>query len=356
MTYRKIRDGKPFTSDNVLRHKDGRNVWVNTAFAPIFNDKAELVTIVSIGTDITRQKELEGLQRNLVGELEKRVSERTEQLNAINEELRSEIWEKQRLSDELYHQSIDLNDSLQYAKRIQESLLPQQEAIHRSFSDHFILFLPRNVVSGDLYWHHRTDDLSFFATIDCTGHGVPGALMSMIANELMNQAIIQRSMDDLSEILNFMNKLVVRTLRQKTGGAMRDGMDLSLIKIDHKTDSLWFAGAFNNAYLVHNGQLNTLNGSRFSIGGHLDDGHKSFQVHQIPLGKGDTIYLTTDGYIDQFGGPNGKKFMKKRFEELLLELNDGALCDQKETLLQTLHEWMGPQQQIDDILVVGLRY
>lgn len=356
ITYDKVSKGKSFVSDNQLLHKDGRVRWVSTSFSPIFDAAGNVSKVVSIGTDISKQKELEELQRSMLTRMESRVIERTSELEATNQELRKEIWENQRISDELYHHNLDLKDSIEYAKRIQESILPDVKFIRKSFPHGFVLFLPRDVVSGDFYWYHKRDDLSYFAAIDCTGHGVPGALMSMIANELMNQAVIQKGLTDPAEILTQLNKLMVRTLRQKDENNMRDGMDVSLIVVDHKSDSLQFGGALSSMYLFQNEEMTIYPGTRHSIGGHLEDVKKNFESVTIQLSKGASIYLSTDGYIDQFGGPEGKKLMKRRFAEVLTSIQSLPMDKQKEALLKHITEWKGPLNQVDDILVAGLSY
>lgn len=356
LTYKKLKSGKPFVSDNRLRHKDGHSVWVNTSFTPIMDESGTIIKVVSIGTDITKQKEVEGLQSSMLERLESRFQDRTEELQKTNKELQEEMWEKERLSDELYHSNLDLKDSILYAKRIQTSILPTEKQIRESFPESFVLYKPRDVVSGDFYWHYKRDERIYFATIDCTGHGVPGALMSMIANELMNQVIIQRKLTDPSDILELLNKLMVRTLRQKEDANMRDGMDLSLCVIDQTTNTLAFAGALGNLYLSHAGKISMYPGTRHSIGGHLEDVRKEFETKHIPLSKGDTVYLTTDGYIDQFGGTHGKKFMKKRFEALISELQKLPMAKQKIQLDAAFNKWKGPLNQVDDVLVAGLRY
>ena len=356
ITYEKVKKGKPFTSDNQLLHKDGRVRWVTTSFAPILDAAGNVSKIVSIGTDISKQKELEELQRSMLTRMEARVNERTSELESINQELRKEIWENQRISDELYHHNLDLNDSIEYAKRIQESILPDENYVRKSFARGFVLFLPRDVVSGDFYWYYKRGNLSYFAAIDCTGHGVPGALMSMIANELMNQAIIQKKLTDPAQILTLLNKLMVRTLRQKSENQMRDGMDLSLIIVNHDTDTLQFSGAFSSMYLLQDKEMTIYPGIRHSIGGHLEEVKKEFTSISVKLKKGASIYLTTDGYIDQFGGPEGKKLMKKRFAQFLTSIQSLPMDKQKETLLKQFNEWKGSLNQVDDVLVVGLNY
>lgn len=355
-TYRKMKEGATYTSENSLIRKDGKQVWVQVAFTPILDENGALKNMVSIGVDISKQKEIENMQRNMLADLESRVDERTSQLEATNIELRNEAWAKQRLSDELYHKNLDLKDSLIYAKRIQDAIIPKEEHLSQSFEEAFVLFLPRDIVSGDFYWHFKRQNLTYFAVIDCTGHGVPGALMSMIGNELMNQVIIQKKLSEPSKILKSLDKLMIRTLRQKQDGNMRDGMDVSLCVFNHDTDTLQFAGALGSLYLLQNGTLNVFNGNRHSIGGHLEEVQKEFDTHTIKLSKGDTIYLTTDGYIDQFGGRDGKKLMKKRFEKLLLAIGELPLKKQKSSLRQKFNDWKGLHDQVDDILVTGLRY
>ena len=357
ITYSKLAKGKPFTSDNLLYKKDGTASWITTSFTPILDGNGEVSKIVSIGTDITKQKELEGLQRNMVKRLEEMVRTRTEELETTNDELRNEVWEKQRIRDELHHSILDLKDSILYSKRIQESILPSREEMRKSFADLFVLFLPKDVVSGDFYWYFRRDDLTYFSVIDCTGHGVPGALMSMIANELMNQAIIQRKLKNPGEILTTLNKLMVRTLQQKkeTHG-IRDGMDLGLCVLDNKTGELHFGGAFSNLYVSSGEEVFVHAGDRHSIGGHLESVEKEFGTTSITLKKGDIIYLTTDGYPDQFGGPDGKKFMKKRFLNLLSSVTTLPMKEQKVKLQSNLKKWKGDLNQVDDILVAGFKY
>lgn len=356
LTFKKVKEGKSFTTENTLYSKNGMPIWISLAVTPIFDSSGRLNRMVSIGTDISKQKELEELQKSMLTRMEARVVERTSELESTNQELRKEIWENQRISDELYHHNLDLKDSIAYAKRIQESILPDEKSIQKSFPHGFVLFLPRDVVSGDFYWYYKRNNLSYFAAIDCTGHGVPGALMSMIANELMNQAVIQKKLTDPSEILTLLNKLMVRTLRQKNVNNMRDGMDLSLIVVDHDSDTLQFSGAFSSMYIFQNDEMSLYPGNRHSIGGHLEDVKKAFGTTKVSLSKGASIYLTTDGYIDQFGGPDGKKLMKKRFEEFLSGMQSLPMDEQKEALLNKFNEWKGPLNQVDDVLVAGLSY
>jgi PAS domain S-box-containing protein len=356
LTYKKLKEGKSSTTENTLYSKAGKPVWVSLAVSPIFDSAGKLSRTVAVATDISKQKELEELQRIMLTRMEVHVAERTAELKQKNVELREEMWESQRISDELYHHNLDLKDSIEYAKRIQESTLPDVKSLQQSFTHGFVLFLPRDIVSGDFYWYYKRGNLSYFAAIDCTGHGVPGALMSMIANELMNQAIIQEKLTDPGEILSSLNKLMIRTLRQKEGSRMRDGMDLSLIVLNQDSGSLNFSGALSSMYIAYKNDIAFYPGSRHSVGGHLEDVKKTFDTTQIDLQKGSTIYLYTDGYIDQFGGPEGKKLMKRRFAAFLESIQNLPLGEQKNALLEKFNEWKGTLNQVDDVLVAGLSY
>jgi len=357
LAYEKVKSGKSFSSENVLYTKAKEPVWMTIAVSPIFDASGKLHKMVTVGTNITKQKELEELQRTMLKKLESSVKDRTSELETINEELRAEVWEKQRISDELYHNNLDLNDSIQYAKRIQESILPKRNNMLASFSDLFVLLLPRDVVSGDFYWHYKRGPLTFFSAIDCTGHGVPGALMSMIANELMNQAVIQRKLSDPAEILSTLDKLMVKTLQQKNESLMtQDGMDVGICVFNHDTGELSFSGAFGSIYVSSKTGLQQINGSRHSIGGHLQDVTKEFETVKINLNPSDIVYMSSDGYVDQFGGPKGKKLMKKRFETFLSQASELPVSEQRNFLLERLEEWKGSLNQVDDILVTGLSF
>ncbi len=357
LAYETVGKGKLFTSENQFYRKDGKKVWITTMLTPILNERGEVANIVSIGTEISKNKELEISQPNKHEQIERNVLERTIELERLNSALRKKVRNNKNTSDELSHSSLDIQESIQYAKRIQESTLPQTESIKISFSDHFILYLPRDVVSGDVYWHYKKDNLTYIAAIDCTGHGVPGALLSMIANELMNQTIILRKLKDPAEILVLLNKLMIRTLRQKhVNAVMQDGMNLGLCVVDHDSDTLSFGGAFSQLYVTRGDKLEVIQGKRHSIGGHLEYVEKEFETIKLPLNKGDRLYMTTDGFVDQFGGPAGKKLMKKRFKTILDSIVNLPMKNQKSKLLEELKNWQGDLDQVDDILVVGLKY
>jgi len=357
LTYDSVNRKKAFTSENVLYKMDGTKVWISTNFTPILDSNGEISRIVSVGTDISQMKENERLQADSMHELEIKVQERTALLEAANMKLMDEISAREKMSSALALNNTDLVDSLNYAEKIQRAILPNKSALLISFDSAFILSKARNVVSGDFHWFHRTNTHTYVAAVDCTGHGVPGALMSMIGYQLLDQALITEHNADPAHMLETLDLLVRKSLKQNgQKGAVRDGMDLGLCVIDNKSLELNFAGAFNMLYHVSGAEVNAVNGNRHSIGGHLHlDNNRKFESHRIQLTRGDKLYLSTDGYVDQFGGPQGKKYMKRRFRETIRNLQSFAFSDHKSKLQKEFEDWQGPLSQVDDMLVVGVK-
>ena len=222
--------------------------------------------------------------------------------------------------------------------------------------DSFILFLPKDILSGDFYWLDEINDKILVAAVDCTGHGVPGALMSIVGNNILNQSIIEHKISKPSEILDELNKGVTNTLRQKNEESkVKDGMDIVLLALNRQKNILEFAGANNPLYHIRNGELNEIKGNKFPIGIFIGEEIRHFTNHEIPLQKGDTIYLFTDGYADQFGGPKGKKFKYNQFKTILLEIQTLPMNAQREKLLTAIRSWQGENEQVDDILVIGIK-
>lgn len=281
--------------------------------------------------------------------LENKVRQRTAEVVKQKEEL-----EEQRMQIEEYF--VQVTDSIKYAKKIQEAILPPESYVRKLLPDSFILYRPKDIVSGDFYWLGETDDKVFFAAVDCTGHGVPGAFMSIVGYNQLKQAIITSGGESPAEILNHLNKGVTETLHQKDADSTsKDGMDIAICSLSKNSLELEFAGAFNPLYLLRNGEIIQYKADKFPIGSFVNDDDNSFANTKIQLEKGDQIYIFSDGYADQFGGPRGKKFMYKKFRDLLLEIQKQDLSQQKEALQNTLFEWMQDEEQVDDILVIGVR-
>jgi len=304
-------------------------------------------------------------------ELERIVNIRTAQVVEKNEELqqqteeilsqRDEI-EKQRDTaekqrDEIAIQKKEMTDSILYASRIQNALLPPKDYITNSFSKHFILYLPRDIVSGDYYWMYRKNNKAIIVAADCTGHGVPGAFMSMLGSAFLSEITAKSNIIPSShEILNQLRDLVIKTLHQ-TGGEneTKDGMDVALCVVDFDDNTINYSGAFNSLYLIKEGELSEFKADRMPIGVSYNQ-DKSFTNHIVKFEKNDTFYIFSDGFIDQFGGPRGKKFKSRPFKNLLLSIQDKSMEEQKEILYKNLMEWRGDIEQIDDILVIGFRF
>jgi serine phosphatase RsbU (regulator of sigma subunit) len=276
--------------------------------------------------------------------LEEKVEERTTELK------------EEKFKVELAHK--DIKDSINYAKRIQEAILPLRDTISKHLNDYFILYKPKDIVAGDFYWFHHLpqEDSVLIAAIDCTGHGVPGAFMSMIGNEQLSKIINEKNITQPDLILNELHKGIRMALKQDQMQAeTRDGMDLALCKINLKKNVVEYAGAMRPLWLVRNNELIEIKADKQPIGGLDADYRKPFTNNEIELQKGDTLYLFTDGFADQFGGEKGKKFMLKNFEKLLQEINSQPLSVQSNILNERIELWKGNHEQVDDILVIGVR-
>jgi serine phosphatase RsbU (regulator of sigma subunit) len=267
--------------------------------------------------------------------------------------------------EEVEEKNQEIVSSLRYAKRLQEALLPPKNLLDSFFDDnYFILYHPRDIVCGDFYWARKikstpesgnSKDYLLIAVADCTGHGVPGAFMSLLGSNFLHQSAVEKSVNTTAEALDFLNQKIITTLNHGYGGVeIRDGMDISLIAIDLETKQLSYSGANNPAYIVRNKTLQTLKANKQAIG-NMNDVVLPYDNVIIQLEPNDCIYLFTDGYADQFGGPKGKKLMRKQFEETLIAASDKPMADQKKILENTFNEWKGSLEQVDDVCVVGVR-
>ena len=272
--------------------------------------------------------------------------------------LEQKVWERtaeiKRQKNEIETQKEEIMDSIHYAQRIQNAILPSPERIRKILPENFILFLPRDIVSGDFYWMTRQGDHSVFAVADCTGHGVPGAFMSMLGVSFLNEIVNNTSELKANIILEQLRILVKTTLSQSDKGESKDGMDIALCILNHKKLNLQYAGAFNPLYLIRNNELREFKADRMPIG--FYHGYEAnFTNHELKLKKSDCLYIFSDGYIDQIGGEIGKKFLSKTMKDILLSIYQEPMLKQKEILLNTLKHWMGDFQQVDDILMIGIR-
>lgn len=284
---------------------------------------------------------------------------RTRQLRKLNREYKErEIIAKQveYQKEELTIKNKNITDSIYYAKRIQMAMMPSVKILKALFPESFIFHMPKDIVSGDFYWVNEVDNRVFFAAVDCTGHGVPGAFMSIIGFELFRRITEIERITQPAEVLRTLSANFERLFRDVDDIKLRDGMDLAFCVFDKEKKILEYSGAFNPLYLIRNNSITEIKGDRYSVGLTDEDRHEQvFNNHVIPMKDGDTIYIFTDGYADQFGGPEGKKYKYRRFRHLLLALHQLPMDRQEEFLKKSILEWKGELDQVDDILVMGIR-
>jgi serine phosphatase RsbU (regulator of sigma subunit) len=267
--------------------------------------------------------------------------------------------EKQRANIEITRQKIiieeknrEVHDSITYAQRIQNAILPPDKFIRQILPGSFVLFKPKDIVSGDFYWFEEADGKVLFAAVDCTGHGVPGAMVSVVGHNALNRAVREFGLTEPAKILDKLTELVEETFA-KSENELKDGMDISLCCLDRGSNRLSWAGANNPLWIVRAGKLISFVGDKQPIGAF--ENRKPFTSHTCQLEKGDCVYVFTDGYADQFGGEKGKKFKYKQLQELLISIAGKTMQEQQSVLEKTISDWMGSLEQIDDICIIGIR-
>ncbi|MCW3105474.1 MAG: Serine/threonine protein kinase [Bacteroidetes bacterium] len=278
---------------------------------------------------------------NLVENLEVKVKERTSEV----------VKQKEVIEEKNKH----ITDSIKYAKRIQEAIIPGEDMVKAMLKNSFVLYKPKDIVSGDFYWIERKGNKILFAVVDCTGHGVPGAFMSIIGFNGLNQIVNEYNYTKPSEILTHLNKTISYTLRQRVeDSVIRDGMDMAFCCIDLDTNKLEFAGAFNPLFIIRNNEVLEIRGDKQPIGNFLGQEDYEFTNKEIDLLPNDKLYLFSDGYADQFGGPNGKKLKYNYFRKLLLDNHAKPMEEQKESIDAFFESWRHGFEQIDDVCIIGV--
>jgi len=296
---------------------NGQVKWVAEKSSPIFDDKNILVRNSGICRDITQRK--------------------------VDEEI-------------IQMKNQDIKDSILYASTIQHAILAPKEEIAKKLHDFFILSKPKDIVSGDFYFYRETENGIIVAVADCTGHGVPGGFMSMLGNALLNEIINNNKDITPAKILDQLREMVIRLLNQTTTYASnKDGMDIALLLFDKNITSVQYAGAHIPLQLFKNGKLETVAGDKLPIGINIGHNQAHFTNHKIELQKGDSLYILSDGYADQFGGPEGKKFSKNHLKELLTSIQSKTMAEQEKAMNQTFEDWKGNLVQIDDVMAIGIR-
>ena len=253
------------------------------------------------------------------------------------------------------HKQKEISDSINYAKRIQDAMMTSSINIKEIINEYFIFFKPKDVVSGDFYWVHQNQEGDIFFTVaDCTGHGVPGAFMSMIGTSLLNEIIVEKKISNTDEILFLLRSQIIKALNQNDVESQKDGMDISLCRLNIKKREIQFSGALNPMLYVSGDKLTMIKGDPQPIG-YSGGINKAFTVNNLKLKKDDMIYIFSDGFQDQFGGPKGKKYRSLRFRNLLKKISLEHVDKQKIALENEFNTWKGDQEQIDDVCIMGVR-
>ena len=288
--------------------------------------------------------------------LEKAVEARTEEVVSQKQEIEAQHDAIKLKNEEIQRINTSMTDSITYARRIQRAVFPPEQRLHRLFPESFILNRPKDIVSGDFFWLARKNDKLVVAVSDCTGHGVPGAFMSMLGITLLNDLVNNRGILEADSLLNKLKNEIIQALRQKGKAySATDGMDMALCVYDPEQSVLQYAGGFNPLVLVRDQEIQMIKADPMPIGIGAITG-RDFTPHEVKIRKGDIIYLYSDGFEDQFGGEKDKKFSRKRFRELLLEIHGQKMSEQKRMLQHSLEDWMNGGEQVDDITVMGIRF
>jgi serine phosphatase RsbU (regulator of sigma subunit) len=258
--------------------------------------------------------------------------------------------------NEIEQMHIDITDSIHYAKRIQEAMLPAKTLLEKLIPESFILYKPKDIISGDFYWFNKVDEKIVVVVADCTGHGVPGALVSMIGNNLLNEIVNTNRITAPGEILGRLNTGIRKLLKQDVKGAKgQDGMDVSICTVDRRKRAIQFAGANQNMIFFHEKKLELVKGDRKSIGGYQTETVRKYTNHQFKYKAGDTLYMCTDGYADQFGGRKEKRMQTKNLIKIIQSTLSLGIRQQEDLLGEWLEKWKGKLKQTDDILLIGIR-
>lgn len=274
---------------------------------------------------------------------------KTEKANTTIHLQKEELAKQKHLLEE---KNKDILDSINHAKRLQEAILPPAGLIKKMLPESFMLYMPKDIIAGDFYWIEHSGDTIFIAAADCTGHGVPGALVSVVCSNALNRTVREFHITEPGKILDKVRELVLKTFENSENN-VQDGMDISLCCINTKTNEIQWSGAYNSLWYIKNNEIYEIPADKQPVGKY--DKPAPFNTHNIKLEKGIVLYLFTDGYADQFGGPKGKKFKYKQLEEILLANASKSMEEQKIKLEERMEEWKGGHEQIDDILIIGIR-
>ncbi|HLZ17754.1 MAG TPA: PAS domain S-box protein, partial [Cyclobacteriaceae bacterium] len=319
---------------------------------------------LSIVEQVNASQETVSTEMDFPTDLGKRIM----QVNAIPEydELKNiesvlvvshDITERKEIELEIQNKNKKINDSINYAKRIQNAILPNSRLINKVLPDSFILYKPRDVVSGDFPWFVQIKNDIFIAAVDCTGHGVPGALLSLIGYFLLNDIVRSRKITEPGKILDLLDEGVTQTLRQdQDDSATKDGMDIALCRINMETRTVEYAGAHRPLYFMKGGVMDEVKGNKFPIGGGIYKNQTNFTTTKLDLGKGDSFYFSSDGFPDQFGGPEIRKFGPRKTREIIEQVHKKSMHEAAQVFEREWEAWKGDHKQTDDVLLIGIKF
>lgn len=348
------------TGGVIHRYTDEFGTWL-TALAPVKNSRGEVVAILEVDTQFDTfiadaRKKMAGnmaISVIILAIISFIMLRSVRQIALADEEAKRKIEEYNQM---ISRKNKDILDSINYARRIQFAILAPREDVFAVFRQAFILYRPKDIVSGDFYYFSKVGNQAMIAAVDCTGHGVPGALMSMIGNDFLNHITHERRITRPGEVLDLLHQGITNVLKQDgKHGETQDGMDIALLSVDQKNPTtIQYAGAYRALCIVRDGELIQVAPNKFPIGyAHLDRG--DFTNHEVEVRKGDMCYIFTDGFADQFGGERGKKFMVRKFHNLLVEISHLPVNEQERRLDEVFEAWKGDHEQVDDVLVIGIR-
>lgn len=321
-----------------LTNKKGQRYWLQISFSHTISESIHKVVVIATNINDLKYAEEE-------------ISQQREELMVQSEQLEA-------MNTELEHVNQLTTDSINYAQRIQFAILPRREDYMKHIADSFVMFRPRDIVSGDFFWYGEIDNKAFFVEADCTGHGVPGALMATIGNTLLNEIVISERIFNPAIVLKELNKKIKLVLRQESGlPEQQDGMDMSFVQYDYENKEISISLANQFAYIKQNEGIKEIEGSLFAIGGSdMQESKPAFDLHRYKLKAGDIIYLFSDGYRDQFNEDESEKMMRDRFRNILEQASTTEMKGQKEYLEEQFDYWRGGARQIDDVLVWGIQF
>lgn len=311
-------DGKPWTGQIQNRTKNVSSYWIDTLVCPVFDESGNPIKFWSLSFDIS---------------------------------------DLMKQKDEIELKNKDIEESLQYAKRIQRTILPSKKDMDEVLEDYFVLYKPKDIVSGDFYWFTKTVDKAFVAVVDCTGHGVPGAFMSLIGYTILNQIVKGENIIQPGLILTELHRHIRQTLKQDSeGSSSKDGMDVSILVFDRYSEKAEYSGAFRPLYLWNGSDLKIIEGDKMSIGGEQLEEERIFTNHEFEIEPEHILYMFSDGIVDQFGGPAEKKFSTKRLRDIIVQNHKESMSVQKALFNLEWKEWKGDGPQTDDVTMIGIKF